>query len=127
MRHVITKTEDHEPSSIGAYAVEIFYSASLGASIAGTLVAALASSLTFEGLRKSSSEIGIRSEYFPFAATILSAVVGLGLIFILARTFYKNRLHSRARLTERVRVLEKSLFETAERDFDALVAAHGRR
>jgi len=127
MKQVITKTEDHEPSSLGPYAVEIFYFASLGASIAGALVATVASSLTFEGLKKSSREIGIRPEYFPFAATILSAVVGLGLIFILARTFYENRLHSRTRLTERVRVLEKSLFETAERDFDALVAAHGRR
>ena len=127
MKHVITKTENHEPSSFGPYTAEIFYFASLGASIAGTLIATLASSLTFEGLRKSSSEIGIRPEYFPFAATILSAVVGLGLIFILARTFYRNRLHSRARLTERVRVLEKSLFEIAERDFDALIAAHGRR
>ena len=127
MRHAITKTEDHETSSFGPYAVEIFYFASLGASIAGTLVATLASSLTFEGLGKSSSEIGIRPEYFPFTATILSAIVGLGLIFILARTFYKKRLHSRARLTERVRVLEKSLFEIAEQDFDALVAAHSRR
>jgi len=127
MKPVSSKTEGHEPSSFGPYAVEIFYSASLGASIAGTLVATLASSLTFEGLRKSSSEIGIRPEYFPFAATILSAIVGLGLIFILARTFYKNRLDSRTRLIERVQVVEKSLFEIAERDFDALVAAHGRR
>jgi len=127
MKPVISKTEDHEPSFLGPYVVEIFYSASLGASIAGTLVATLASSLTFEGLRKSSSEIGIRPEYFPFAATIVSAIVGLGLIFILARTFYKNRLDSRTRLIERVQVVEKSLFEIAEQDFDALVAAHGRR
>ena len=126
MKHVITKTEDHESSPLGPFAVEIFYFATLGASIAGTLVATLASSLTFEGLRKSSNEIGIRPEYFPFAATILSAVVGLGLIFILARTFYKNRMHSRARLTEGVREIEKSLFEMAERDFEALAAAHGR-
>lgn len=127
MKHVITKTEDREPSSLGPFAVEIFYIASLGASIAGTLVATLASSLTFEGLRKSSREIGVRPEYFPFAATILSAVVGLGLIFILARTFHKSRLHSKASLNEKVRVREKSLFEIAERDFDALVGAHGRR
>jgi len=126
MKPVITKTEEHPPSSFG-HVVEIFYFASLGASIAGTLVATLASSLTFEGLRKSSSEIGIRPEYFPFAATILSAIVGLGLIFILARTVYKNRLDSRTRLIERVQVVEKSLFEITERDFDALVAAHGRR
>ena len=128
MKHLIRKTQDGKRSALGWYAgvAGVLHLASLGASVAGALIATLASSLTFEGLRKS-TEIGIGPEYFPFAASILSAVVGLALIFILARTFYRNRLHSRARLTKRVRVLEKRLFELAERDFDALVGAHGRR
>ena len=126
MKHVTTKTEDHEPSSFGPYAVEIFYFASLGASIAGALVATLASSLTFEGLRKSSSELNparifsIRRHYSIRCRRSRADLYSRA-------TFYKNRLHSRARLTERVRVLEKSFFEIAERDLDALIAAHGRR
>jgi Mn2+/Fe2+ NRAMP family transporter len=101
--------------------------ASLVASLAGALGATLASSLTFEGLRKSSTEIGIKAEYVPFAASILSAIVGLALIFILARTFYKKRMRSKALLIKRVRILEKRFFELTERNFDALVGAHGRR
>ena len=96
------------------------------ASILGTSATILAS-LAFMGLRTSFSEIRIRPEYVPFVTSILSAVVGLAMIFILARAFYKKRVLWRAGLTKNIRAQEKRLFELAELDFDAIVGAHGRR
>jgi len=90
-------------------------------------LSALASTLTLFGLRASLNEIKIRPEYVPFVASIVSAVVGLAMIFILARAFYKKRVQSRVRLAKSVRSQEARLFELAALDFNALVSAHGRR
>ena len=95
--------------------------------ITGTLLAALASLLASSGLRTSFSEVRIRPEYVPFAATVLSAVVGLTVIFFLARTFYKRRVQASARLIKKVRTQEAKLFELAAGDFESIVSAHGRR
>lgn len=97
----------------------------LMASIVGLLGTTLASALALVGLHKSFSEI--RPEYAPFVASILSAVVGLAMIFILARTFYKKRVQSSGHLAKRVRLQEARLFELVAQDFDALVGSHGRR
>lgn len=135
MKSVSSKTNDGQPSAFlgDAEALELAHDAirstflHLMASIVGLLGTIVASALVFVGLRTSFSEIRIRPEYVPFIASILSAVVGLAIIFILARAFYRKRVQSSARLAQRIRSQEPRLFELAALDFDALMSAHGRR
>jgi hypothetical protein len=129
MKNAIRKISGSQSSDFGASIrwSKVLHSTTLIASLVAGLLSALAAVLADLGLRTSFSEIRIRPEYVPFVATILSAIVGLAMIFILARTFYKKLLQSRARLAKRVRSQEAKLFELAARDFDVLVGAHGRR
>lgn len=137
MKSVNSKTNDSQPSAFIGEAEtiksELAHDAirstylHLMASIVGLLGTIVASALAFVGLHTSFSEIRIRPEYIPFIASILSAVVGLAIIFILARAFYKKRVQSGARLAKRVRSQEPRLFELVALDFDVIVGAHGRR
>ena len=124
MKQEIIETKDSQTSAIRWLSL---LSVGTWTSIVGTFLAALASLLASSGLRASFSEIRIRPEYVPFAASVLSAVVGLAVIFFLARTFYKSRVQARDRLIKRVRTQEAKLFELAAGDFESIVSAHGRR
>ena len=129
-KHNLTKIKDSDPLARSQNSIRRTHPfvdlASGLASVLGVLFTAAVSFLAHEGLQPSAG-IRIPAEYVPFAASILSAIIGLTVIFVLARAFYKKRVESKARLTKKVRVFEKRFFESIERNFESLVGAHGRR